>query len=144
MRLTLRGEAPPPLPYPDLRNWIENALPLLETVTQVLEAEGFTSAKRQQVSFMVDGRRVTMETVLMGLRYHLTQEYPYLLRDITEHSRLAIYSSNLNDEYRVAKLARFLAEADPKITPQIVNSLEILRNHLNAFPDSVPDSAAQP
>lgn len=149
LRLTLRGETPPPAPYPELRTWIEGGLQRLDAVTQAVEAAGFTSVKCQAIVFTVDGRRVTMETVLTGLRYHLTEEYPYLLRDITEHSRLAIYSTNVNDTYRLTKLMEALEvpaleENSPSNGAQnltaMLKAVEELRLHLNAFPESTENS----
>jgi hypothetical protein len=143
LRLTLRGETPPPAPYPELRAWIEGGLQRLNTLTQAVEAAGLTADKRQAMTFIADGRRVTMETVLTGLRYHLAEEYPYLLRDITEHSRLAIYSTNVNDTYRLTKLMQTLQEStnqSPQDLTAILESVEELRNHLNTFPESADNS----
>jgi exopolyphosphatase/pppGpp-phosphohydrolase len=136
LRMTLRGETPPPLPYPELRLWIETGLSLVSDVLQNAEQEGFTHPERQAISFIADGRRITMETVLTSLRYHLAEEYPYLLRHLTEHSRLAIYSSNLNDEYRLIKLTEHLTETQSETLTETLLHLEALRNHLSQIPQT--------
>lgn len=134
--MTARGEAPPPPAYPELRAWIETGRVLVDAVIHSAEQEGFTHSKRQQTAFVADGRRITMETVLTSVRYHLAEEYPYLLRDLTEHSRLAIYSSNLNDEYRITKLTQHLTETQAETLRTTLQYLEELRNHINKIPQT--------
>jgi hypothetical protein len=134
LRMTLRGETPPPVRYPGLRSWIDTSLHLVEDVIQAADGNGFTPAKRQEIVFTADGRRISMNTVLTSLKYHVTEEYPYLLRNLTEHSQLAIYSSNLNDEYRLTKLAEHLRETHPESSSQLMQKIEILRIHLNTIP----------
>ena len=136
VRLTMKGETPPAPNYPEIRGWMKAGVLHLDTAMRVAEQGGLNQIRRQEITLVVDRRKVTMETALQGVRYHLTEEYPYLLRDETGYSRLAIYTSNINDEYRIRRLIEKLNDQQSPVSDSVIEVLETLRLHLDSFPES--------
>lgn len=122
--LTLKGERPPQSPHQSLKDWISTGIPLAEAALQSVN-HNFT--------IKVDGRNQSIQTILKGVVYHLSQEYPYLLQHLTEHSLLAIRASNLNDQYAIKKLMES-SEIVPFET--LIKNLDSLRNHLFSIPEA--------
>ncbi len=75
----------------------------------------------------IEGREMSLETVLGGVHYHLREEYPYLLRHLTRHSITAIYASNMNDQYFVSSFINSIENAT------IRQALQNLDQHLQSI-----------
>lgn len=132
--MTLRGEQPPSTRYPVLITWMEQATVLTTAVFEAAARDGLGEKERRQLILKVDGRPISMQTILDGVQYHMSNEYQYLLKNETSDSLTAIYSSNLNDQYRVQRLGENLEKIDVKA------AVEALAEHLNRLPvtDSKP------
>lgn len=132
--MTLRGQslaAPPP--YPLLQGWIEQAQILTDAVFAAAEHDGLDEAGRKNFRLHLEGRDISMQTILAAVRHNLTQEYPLLLKSNLEHKLTALYAFNLNDRYRVTQLT-----GTPGHHPRTQTALNRLRDHLAAIP-SGPD-----
>lgn len=103
--MTLRGQTPPPRRHAAIHAWIQQAERLLEAVYQAAQQSGLDESRRKNISVKVDGRARSMESILGTVRFHLREEYPYMLKNETEHSLTAIQASNLNDHYAVLRLS---------------------------------------
>lgn len=134
LRMTLRGEQPPPPRYPTLTAWTQQTVKLVDAVYTVAEQQGIDRARRQTLVLHVDKRDISVETILATIRHHAAQEYPYLLRVDIAHNLTALYASNLNDCY----LALRLSELDALQAPPLKTTLDALRNHLEAVPPEKP------
>lgn len=132
LRMTARGETPPPHPYQPLLDWTRRIPELVADVYSQADRAGVNQAARAAIRLRLDGREMSMQTILAAVAFHGREEYPHLLRDITQHSVTAIYASNLNDRYYVEQLA---ASDDLPAGP-LRDSVACLRDHLDAIPDS--------
>lgn len=127
LRMTLRGETPPPPPNAPLREWMAQGLSRIEQVEAL--------AARQQIDpaavvLHLDRRDIRMSTILATVRHHMTNEYPLLLRTPSAQSLNLLYANNMDDHYRVSRL-----EAAPDLagTP-VQNAVVALAAHLEAIP----------
>lgn len=129
--MTLRGQTPPPAPNAPLRAWLAAGLPLVMAVIRAADQEGLNEAIRKRLMLRIDGRDMSMHTLLAGVEHHLRQEYPYLLQHLTDHSVTAIYASNMNDQYRLMRLR----DSD-LLTEQaaVREAVARLSEHLNSIP----------
>lgn len=128
LQMTLRGEE---IPHVDMRRWLDEAARYIDTV------ERTASVNPEKVVLRIEGRDVSMAHILAALRYHITEEYPYLLRHPTEHNFTAIYASNMNDQFWTMKL-----EAAPELQDkQTLAAVTALRQHLEAIPSQSSASA---
>lgn len=135
LRMTLRGETIAPQ-RPMLRAWIQQANRLLDTVYATADKHGFKIQRRATLTLMIDRRDISMETILAGVRHNLTREYPYLLRQPDNRQNLnAIYATNMNDQFRVQRLA----DADIVDSPPVQTAITALANHLAAIPPAEAD-----
>ena len=104
-RLTLRGEKHPAEArlerYPQTRAWIQETGTLLAAVETAAREAGFDPAG---LTLHIEGRDVKMITILNGIRFHLSEEYPSLLASPSQYALLAIKATNLNDRYQVLRL----------------------------------------
>lgn len=130
--MTLRGEKPQ-IRFARLHEWIHQSKQLLDEVVTLADQNNFGKRERKQLMLKLDGRDMTMQTVLDAVQHHLGEEYPYLLNNITEHSVTAIYASNMNDQYYVMRL-----RDDPAIqqNPTLREAISKLSQHLNSIPPS--------
>lgn len=126
--MTLRGQRPPP-PTP-LEAWMTQTEALVDAVCKAADQAGLVTAQRKVLKLRIEGRDVSLDAVLGGVKFHVTQEYRYLLRHPTEHSLTAIYASNLNDQFRVARFSALVT------APGVQAALEALTRHLEAIPPS--------
>lgn len=136
VRLTMKGETPPAPNHPEVRGWLKAGVMQFDETMRRVEQGGLTQASRQEIVLVADGRKITMEMILKSVHYHLTEEYPYLLRDETAYSRLAIHTSNFNDEYRIRRLIEKLQEQQTPVPEAMLAALEALRLHLHSFPEN--------
>lgn len=139
--MTLRGQSPPPRPtpaskYPALDAWIRQGIEIAEQAIRLSNSAGVDQTARRAIRLTIEGRETSMEAILGGIRFHLVQEYYYLLQNETSHSLTAIYASNLNDQFRLARLREALKlHNQPKYT-EIINELVLLEKHLESIPPS--------
>lgn len=131
VRFTLRGEKPPALQHPQLLAWVRRLAVLVEAVYMAAEQSQIDQTRRQAITLKLDGRLMSVETVLAAVRYHAGQEYPALLRSGLPFNRLGIHASNLNDYYWVSRLL----DVSELQTPAVQTALTRLAAHLSAMPD---------
>lgn len=103
--MTLRGQTPPPRRHAALWAWMQQAERLVEAAYQAADKGGLDETRRKTITVKVDGRTRSMESILGTVRFHLREEYPYVLKRETEHSLTVIHASNLNDHYAVLRLS---------------------------------------
>ena len=125
LKMTLRGEE---LPDADLRAWMQTSAGQVEAVYTAAEQHGLDKTGRESLMFHLDSRDVSLETILAGIRHHVTEEYPHLLRDRTPYSLAAIHAANLDDRYRITQLK------EQKLPVAVKESLATLSAHLEAIP----------
>lgn len=118
LRMTLRGEQPPPPKHAELRLWMKEALRLTDAVLSSADVHRMPLKVREELRLIIDRRPISMETILKGVRYHLTEEYPHVLKNDEAYGLTVIYSSNLNDQFRVARLAETLENPPVKAAAQ--------------------------
>ncbi len=136
LRMTLRGETVAPQARPMLRAWIQQANTLLDTIYTTADKHGFNQQRRAALILIIDRRDISMETILAGVRHNLTREYPYLLRQPDNRQNLnAIYATNMNDQFRVQRLA----DADVLDSPPVQAATAALAHHLAAIPAAAAD-----
>lgn len=123
--LTLRGQTPT---RPPLAVWAEQTIRLTTQVIQVAETHGLDQAARKGRKLRIEGRDLSMDTILMTVLFHAREEYPYLLKNQDGHSLLAIQSSNVNDVFWLSRLEETIEPA-PLRAP-----LQALIAHLKALP----------
>ncbi|MCU0499287.1 MAG: hypothetical protein MUF87_18190 [Anaerolineae bacterium] len=123
--LTLRGQN---IPRSPLQGWIEQTIPLTGAVIRAADAHGWEQTARKTHKLRIEGRDVSMETILTTVLFHAREEYPYLLKNQDQHSLLAIQSSNVNDVFWLSRLAESLTSA------AIKGPLDALIAHLKAMP----------
>lgn len=127
---TRRGEKPPALQHPQLLAWVRQLDVLVDEVYAAAEQSQFDQTRRQATTLKLDGRLMSVESVLAAVRYHARQEYPSLLRSGLPFNRLGIQASNVNDHYWVSRLV----DVPELQSPLLKTSLTRLAAHLNAIP----------
>ncbi|RMG83148.1 MAG: hypothetical protein D6712_13470 [Chloroflexi bacterium] len=131
LRMTLRGEQPPPPRYPLLTAWLEDGQQLTEQAIAAADAVGFDSAARQAVQVRVDGRDYALDVLLRGVLYNMETEYPYLLRRGGQYNLTAIYAGNINDRYRIQRILEIETIGQ---YPAFMQALQALLTHLETPP----------
>jgi hypothetical protein len=130
LKLTLRGRQIAPK-HPELDPWAREAARRVDIVYRTANVNGLNEAARKALILHLDGRDISMETILASVWHHTTMEYVKLLLDSTPHTFVAIYASNLNDRYRVAQLR-------DAVQPSAVKAaLAGLSDHLDSIPSQV-------
>jgi hypothetical protein len=133
-RLTLRGESRAAEPglqrHPLTLAWIQEAGTALDALEAVARAEGLDTAA---FTMHIEGRDVTVQLILAGIRFHLGEEYPSLLASPSQYALLAIKATNLNDRYQVMRLEQNEALPDP-----VRASLRALAETLSRQPTENP------
>ncbi len=121
-RLTLRGEKHPaeaaPDPYPHTNAWLAETKASLDAVEQAARDAGFDTAS---TTLHIEGRDVSMKTILEAIRFHAEVEYPSLLASPGHYSLLAVKATNLNDRYLALRLEQ--ADALPESVSAAVHML---------------------
>jgi hypothetical protein len=141
LRLTLRGEtiqSPAERKFPVLFKWMKDGQAHLTAIEKHMAQANLSAAAAEQITIHVDGRDMSMKTVLEAVRYHLGDEYPYLLENVTDHSLTALYAANLNDQYWV----QMLAQSDD-LPESLSQPMTALSDHLSAIPSSTAASNSQ-
>jgi hypothetical protein len=130
LRMTVRGQKPPPPPHPEWTAWARQTVLLIDEIYAAAESSGLDKNARQSLVVKLDGRSMSVETVLATLRYHAAQEYPSLLRTAGRFNRGAIQATNMNDHYWLLRLR----EETPLNKPSLQASIARLTAHLEATP----------
>lgn len=104
LMMTLRGQTSPQR-HGALWAWVQQAEQLVDAVYHAADKNGLDEERRKAITVKVDGRARSMESILGTVRFHLREEYPYVLKRETEHSLTAIQASNLNDHYAALRLS---------------------------------------
>ncbi|MBI5668174.1 MAG: hypothetical protein HZC41_09220 [Chloroflexi bacterium] len=130
LRLTLRGQTPPALQHPHLLEWVRQLAALMDAVYAAADEAQLDRARRQTLTLRLDGRVMTVETVLSTVRFHARDEYPSLLRSGLASNLLGIHASNINDRYWISRLQ---ALPEMQATP-VAAALQRLADHLEALP----------
>ncbi len=138
LRMTMRGEtikpAPPPSP---LAEWVTEYARRIKTLLEAADQNGLDTTARKQIKLRLDGRQMSLDTVLLSLQFHATEEYTSLLRQgINQNILNTIYATNMNDHYWVITLAA-LPEMQKPFFQTLIKALE---THL----DSIPKTDALP
>lgn len=135
LKITLTGgEVPKAAPAPaslPLEHWRETSLAALETVYRIAQAQGLTRPEREKLKLHIEGRDMSVEMILSTIRYHLIDEYPYLLRNVTKNHIMAIYATNMNDHFWVIKLQQHPLSQQH---PELGQALNTLADQLEAIP----------
>ncbi|MDX2078920.1 MAG: hypothetical protein SFZ02_20980 [bacterium] len=128
----VRGGGKPPeeanIPY---RRWTERTNALVTAVFAVADKEAISVATRESLKIKVDGREMSLQTLLQAIAYHAKEEYAYLLKNFTDNSLMTIQATNLNDEYA---LSRFI-EAELIKSEAVLKALTNLHTHLKQVPN---------
>jgi hypothetical protein len=139
LRLTLRGQTPPPaLPrYPQLSQWAAQGLRLTAAAFAAAEAAGLDDSARRQRRLRLEGRDISMHTILAAARHNLSEEYPRLLGEKLAYNLTALYAFNMNDHFRLSRLAETLDDA-----PAVQQAIHDLAQHLAAVPSEKEATAS--
>ncbi len=128
LQLTLRGQRLAPRPPSPLAVWMEGSIRRLDALLAAADRAGVDAAARQTLKVRIDGRPMSVETLLATVRYHAAQEYPMLLGSGRDDRALnAIYASNLNDHFwltKLSELAEFQQPALKSILTQLIGHLQ--------------------
>ncbi len=133
LRLTMRGETitPTPMPASPLTAWISQYSILVDAVLRAANQNGIDQATRKQVKLRLDGRQMSLETALLTLKFHATEEYPSLVRQGEGRGvQNTLYATNMNDRYWISKIA----EASEMQKPDVQTALSALDSHLDSIP----------
>lgn len=115
LRLTLRGQTVPPLTkrYPNLSAWWRGISERTNAVIAAADANGLPKSAREALVLRVEGRDMSMETILAAARYHAEQELPALMRREDDFSYLTLQAIVMNDRFLAQKLAQSAALPAP-------------------------------
>ncbi len=116
LRMTLRGETPPPAPDAALREWIRAGLDRLDLIERLAAQHGIDP---QSVILHIDRRATSMATILKIARFHLTEEYPILLRQPSSQSLTLLHASNVDDHFRLTRLEAAPELANTPLQPAV-------------------------
>lgn len=134
LTMTLRGEtiqSPAQQQFPQLFEWKQATEKQLQAVFNTAMENGYDVDERKRITFRVDGRDVSMETVLNTVEFHLSEEYPFLLENLTDHSLTALYATNMNDQYAVSSLAQ-----QQDLNLNVANAIGTLSESLKNIPQT--------
>ncbi len=132
LRMTMRGERIPTQAEqltarsPRLAGWFSETIRLVDRAREAAEAQNVNTG---DFVLHIEKRDITMETILKTVAYHARQEYPHLLLSESDHARLALKATNMNDVFLVRRLTDS-AELPPPLKP----TLEALHQHLATIP----------
>lgn len=144
LTMTLRGEiaAPPSMVetararFPALIGWCEEAIVHVDAVVAAADAAGWTDDRRAAFSLRLEGRDVSLKTMLAAVRYHCMEEIPHLLASDSRYGRVGVHALMINDQY----WAREFSAADG-LPAAVTEALAALADHLAAPPSDRPAEA---
>lgn len=126
--LTATGQRVTASPMQALRAWAAKAAELATAALETGDASGFDGTARAALTLSVEGRRISVETVLQTVRFHAEREYPHILDRNNSGDTAAIYASNINDRFLTSRVFDAL-EAGP-----FREAVGQLFSHLEAIP----------
>ncbi len=131
LKMTLRGETiqPPADPHPNLTAWWQTTTRLTDAAFVNADNHGFPKSGRETLVLHIEGRDVSMETILKTVRFHADQEFPVLMRQGDKFGYLTMQATVMNDRFLVDKLAH--AETLPD---QIKAAVAAITAHLDQLP----------
>jgi hypothetical protein len=130
LRLTLRGETLGS-PQPPIVQWQREYVLRVEAVRKAADQSGLGAAARADLKLKLDGRSMSIETILGTLHFHANQEIPMLLSQGTQQRSLnAVYAMNMNDRFWVSRLM----ESPGLQQPALQTALALLDKHLAEVP----------
>lgn len=132
VQMTLRGETiKPAAPPSPLAVWAGDYARLVKAVLEAADQNGLDSAARKQIKLRLDGRQMSLETTLLTLQFHATEEYTSLLRQgINQNVLNTVYATNMNDHYWVISVSA-LPETQKSLLQAALKTLEA---HLDTIP----------
>lgn len=86
-----------------MRAWAAKAADLTQAALKAGDESGFDGKMRAALTLSVEGRRVSVETVLQTVRFHAEQEYPHVLSQNNRDDLAAIYAANVNDRFLTSR-----------------------------------------
>jgi hypothetical protein len=92
---------------------------------------GLDEAARKDTRLTIEGRRVNLNTVLLGVKFHAEQEYPRLLQTPDGRSQAAIVGTNINDCFLLERFITSLPSGEAQ------SAIKRLREHLENIPQIV-------
>jgi hypothetical protein len=122
---------PAAIRYPNLTQWVQDGLLLVDNTLKTADANGLDEKTRQQMTLIIDRRAISMDVILRAVKHNLSLEYPMLLDTHMEHNLTTLYALNLNDQYRVSRLAEIEG-----LAPEIQAAVAQLAAHLQNIPSS--------
>lgn len=128
LKLTFRGERPVPSPHTLLSNWMKRTVILADAALAAADAEGLDQGLRRKRTLTADGRRTNMETILMSIRFHASEEFPHLLSNFSQTNMTAIYATNINDRFLISKLFDILEAGNLR------EAVGRISSHLDSIP----------
>jgi hypothetical protein len=133
LRMTIAGKAlqPAAIRYPNLTKWVQDGLLLADNTLKTADANGLDEKTRQQTTLMIDRRAISMDVILRAVKHNLSLEYPMLMDTHMEHNLTTLYALNLNDQYRVSRLAEM-----ESLKPEVQAAVAQLATHLQNIPSS--------
>lgn len=129
--LMMRGGELPAQTNMPYRHWSKQTISLVMTVFDVSDKYALPSEKRKMLKAKIDGREMSLQTVLQAILFHAQDEYPYLLNHLTDKSITTIEAINWNDEYA---LSRFIDDSRIE-SHDIRQALTHLHRHLKQIPN---------
>lgn len=131
VKMTLRGEKLPERVQHPLAAWVTRYAALVDAVYQVGETSGLNREARLSAKIRIDGRPMSVETILAALRFHARQEYPSLFKNpVTREVMNTVYATNLNDHFWVTSLQKSEALQQPTVQAALAQ----LEAHLQDIP----------
>ncbi|MCU0480128.1 MAG: hypothetical protein MUE54_02820 [Anaerolineae bacterium] len=129
--LLVRGGKLPEDAHMPYRRWMERTGALVTAVLSASDRVGISADKRNAIKTKIDGRDMSLETVLKAIAYHAKDEYTYLLKHLTDKSISTIHATNMNDAYA---LGRFI-EVGLITDDGTLVALSNLHKHLEQVPN---------
>lgn len=125
LRMTLRGEVAQTMQerYPHLSLWLRSTVKLTDAACAAADANGLPKAAREAFKLRIEGRDVSMETILATVRFHADQELPTLMRRPDDFNYVTLQATLMNDHFLVSRLAQ--AESLPADVRAAVNALTV-------------------
>lgn len=131
LQMTLRGEKLPERPLPPIVAWTTEYARLADHLYKAVESSGLDKTALKTMKIRLDGRDLSLESVLTTIRYHAAQEYPALLKhELSPQTVNAVYAGLFNDRYWLTRLG----ETPALQSPSIQTALERLTTHMDAVP----------
>lgn len=132
LKMTITGEQPQPVMYPNLQQWMRDGQKKVDAVYRTAKNLKIDRSARENILFDIDKRKISFETILATVHFHLTDEYVSLIRFNDAHTLTTIYALNIDDQYRVHRLL----ENEKLMNTSLKDPLEELAKHLETIPPS--------